>query len=215
MMNTFILYRAILFPLLFAVMNCHSQPKIADIEQPPRVVEADEKYADVFKPLDGKWQGQFFIYVDTLGQRNGDSQPKQLDSIRLNDLPLKLETVIDVEQHYTSESRYFQRVTIRDTYTNEQGERQVVESRGVNKTQDGKMWCVMVKPDETVIHSGKMAGKHTIIWQRDLLEPLKIEYFRETVKDNEYSILGWGYYGDDNPTLSPRIWFQGKYKRVD
>jgi len=214
-MNTFILYRAILGLLLFAVINCHSQPKLEDIEHPPKVVEADAIYAGVFTLLDGKWQGRFFIYVDTLGQRNGDSQPKQLDSIRLNDLPLKLETVIDVEQHYTSESRYFQRVTIRDAYTNEQGERQVVESRGVNKIQDGKMWCVMVKPDETVIHSGKMAGKHTIIWQRDLLQPLKIEYFRETVKDKEYSILGWGYYGDDNPTLSPRIWFQGKYKKVD
>jgi len=29
----------------------------------------DKKYSNVFKPLDGTWQGKFYIYEDTLGRK--------------------------------------------------------------------------------------------------------------------------------------------------
>jgi hypothetical protein len=122
--------------------------------------------------------------------------------------------VIEVEQSYVSETPYFQRVTIKDTYRNPAGETRIIESRGANKVQDGKLWCVVVKPDETVVHQGHLADNRTIVWQRDLRQPLKIEYFRETVGDDTYAIVGWGYYGKDDPTRSPRYWFQAAYQRV-
>jgi len=204
---------------LFLVLLCACANKndesipIANIEQAPTVVAADTHYADVFKPLDGVWHGKSYVYSDRRGQVEGVAQPTQFDSTVIDSLPLELELVIDVWQSYRSQSPYFQRVAIRDTYTDADGNNRVVESRGVNKVQNGKLWCVVVKPDETVIHSGSLEGEHTIIWQRSLDEPLKIEYFRETVRHDRYTIIGWGYYGDDDPELRPEYWFEGRYRK--
>ena len=191
------------------------QVTIEDISRPPQETSGDKKYADVFKPWDGIWEGKFFVYVDERGQSETAAQPKNLSREHFETLPLKQQLVLEVRQEYRSESPYFQRVKIIDKYLTEAGEEKVLESRGVNKIQDGKMWCVVVKPDETVIHSGTRGDEHTIIWQRELHEPIKIEYFKETVSDSTYSILGWGYYGNDKPHLSPRYWFRGEYKRID
>ena len=196
-------------------INCQSQPAIEDISKPPPFVVEDEKYANVFKPLDGKWCGQFFVYEDSSEQHKGNPQPEIPADFTLSKLSLKLILVIDVEQEYSSESPYFQRVKITDTYTNVDETKEVVESAGVNKVQNSELWCVVVKPDEKVIHTGKSDGENVIIWQRDLRHPLKIEYFRETVFENKYRIIGWGYYGNDDPNLNPKMWFEGLYHRVE
>ncbi|MHC4942577.1 MAG: hypothetical protein ACYTG7_06095 [Planctomycetota bacterium] len=67
--------------------------------------------------------------------------------------------------------------------------------------------------DEVVIHMGEARGDHTLIWQRNLSRPRKIEYFHETVEDRLYVIRGWGYYGEDDPDLAPKTWFHGRYVR--
>ncbi|NIV72681.1 MAG: hypothetical protein GWN16_09035, partial [Calditrichae bacterium] len=139
---------------------------------------------------------------------------QQLDTLNFDQLPLRLIQTIQVRQEYTSKTPYFQQVKITDAYTKGDQEK-VVRSRGVNKIQNGELWCVIVKPDETVIHSGKTEGQHTIIWQRSERNPLKIEYFREKVEAKTYTIVGWGYYGDDDPALTPRLWFRGVYHRVN
>ncbi len=202
--------------LLCACSNKNNEKiPIANIEQAPPVVAADTQYANVFKPLDGVWQGEFYVYRDRRGQVEGVAQPAQFDSTVIDSLPLELELVIDVRQSYRSQSPYFQRVEIRDTYTDAEGNTRVEESRGVNKVQNGQLWCVVAKPDETVIHAGSLEGEHTIIWQRSVDEPLKIEYFRETVLSDRYAIIGWGYYGDDDPELRPEYWFEARYHRVE
>ncbi|NJK83820.1 MAG: hypothetical protein HC912_08415 [Saprospiraceae bacterium] len=52
----------------------------------------------------------------------------------------------------------------------------------------------MRKPEETIIHEGSLENEHTIIWQRDNKNPQKIEYFRETILEDVYEIIGYGYY---------------------
>jgi hypothetical protein len=182
---------------------------IADISTPPRSTAEDVPFADVFAPLDGRWKGEFKIYVDTRGQP--EERPKALDPAAFERPPYKLSQAIAVEQEYTSESPYFQRVLIRDSYP-EAGGVKVVESRGVNKVEGGKLWCVVKKPDDTVIHQGALdAG--AIVWQRDRKSPLAIEYFRETVEGGAYTIVGWGYYGRDDPKKGPRTYFYARYTR--
>lgn len=100
-----------------------------------------------------------------------------------------------------------------DRYRDANGKHVAVESYGVNKIQDGKMWGAVIKPDETVVHHGHLEGANTIIWQRSLSKPLKIEYFKETVEKDTYTIVGWGYYGDVDSALSPRYWVKGEYVR--
>lgn len=202
-----------------AFVGCNSKPpvpkSVEDISTPPPVTQADQKYANVFSVLDGKWEGAFYIYEDSLGQHKGIAQPEITENLEFAGLALRPVREIDVRQEYVSESPYFQRVTIRDRYTDESGKTRHVESRGVNKVQDGRLWCIVKKPDETVIHHGKLDGPGTIIWQRDERNPLKIEYFRETVEDDYYKIVGWGYYDGDDPDLTPRLWFVGDYSKVD
>lgn len=202
------------FIILVMNLACQQQVAIDDVSHPPKTTVNDKKYENIFKPLDGTWRGQFIIFTDTRGQGDSPVQPKDITEKTLRNLPLQEQSVIDVKQIYESVTPYFQKVTIFDTYVNVKGERQVVQSHGVNKIQDGKLWCVVLKPDETVIHSGHLEGGQTIVWQRHLTKPLKIEYFKETVSGDFYSILGWGYYGDDHPDLSPGYWFKGLYKKV-
>ncbi|MFQ5652729.1 MAG: hypothetical protein ACE5IY_22580 [bacterium] len=206
---------AFLLVLTLNITGCRHCVQIEDISAAPAVIAADTVFANVFTPLDGKWRGKFTVYVDERGQVVGTPQPRDIDEQFFRSLPLKVDLVVEVEQEYKSESPYFQRVTIRDAYVDQEGERTVSESRGVNKIQDGKMWCVVEKADETVIHAGELQGKRTIVWHRHLVDPLKLEYFKETVLETSYRILGWGYYGDDDPELSPRYWFEATYTRVE
>jgi hypothetical protein len=115
-----------------------------------------------------------------------------------------------VLQHYVSESPYFQRVIIQDSFPTTG---KSINSQGYNKVEDGALLCVVRKPDETVVHQGILEEPHTIVWRRKLDAPFKEEYFRETVRGDVYEIVGWGYYGDVDTTLSPPLWFHGRYER--
>ena len=117
---------------------------------------------------------------------------------------------IQVTQEYVSESPYFLRVVITDFYP-ETGKKDV--SKGINKIEDGKMWCIVNKPHEKVVHYGKTEGEKTIIWFQNQKTPQRIEYFQETVDELFYEIIGYGYYEGDDTNLSPRLWFHGKYER--
>lgn len=187
---------------------------IEKIDTPPTVTEADRRYAGVYQELDGQWQGIFTIYQDTLGQRPMDPSATKPDSAFFASLPLRAIQSVRVQQFYTSETPFFQRVEITDRYESDDGQVHTVHSRGVNKVQNGQMWCVVVKPGETVVHRGSTEGDHTIVWQRDLRDPLRIEYFREQVSRQRYQIWGWGYYDGHDPELSPLTWFYGDYRRV-
>jgi len=201
-------YLWLLIPLLY--VSCQRQVPINDIENPPTAVAADSVFANVYQSLHGNWVGDFEIFRDDdRGPRDEELMynptPAALNRPNLNSLQ-----VIKVHQRYESTSPYFQKVAISDRYMENNA---IVESKGVNKIQDGKMWCVVQKPDETVIHEGSTDGPETIIWQRNEQNPQKIEYFRETVSDDRYTIIGWGYYDGDDTSLMPRFWFYGVYKR--
>ena len=186
------------FLLAFFLLAC-SVPQSED--------QRDKKYADVFKSLDGTWKGKFYVY--STRQSKGKIRPRNISKSYLDSLKLKTEMIINVTQHYTSDNSYYQRVNIEDQY--EDGE--VVKSSGVNKVENGKLWCIVNKPDGQVKHVGLTDGEQTILWETDNRSPLKVEFFRETVTDSSYTIIGWGYYGDDDPEKSPRTWFWGDYKR--
>ncbi len=212
-MNRFYRFILLIIGTLISSGGCQQQGKMADITHPPVVTEKDKPYANVYSMLDGVWEGTFYIYEDSTGQQPGIPKPADLDSTVFTHLPLRLVQTIRVHQEYHSETPYFQRVKIIDRYPDNSGREKVSESYGVNKVQNGKLWCVVQKPDELVVHHGKLADPHTIIWQRSLRKPQRIEYFRETVTDSTYRILGWGYYGNDDPSLTPKTWFYGDYKR--
>jgi len=187
-----------------------AQVAVSDIETAPTPTKADGEYADVYKALDGTWRGEFKIYVRD-DQPDGPSQPKDLEPAMWALDAFRLDQTIQVEQRYVSESPTFQRVTITDTYA----DGRVVTSKGVNKVQDGKMWCVVKKPDDLVIHEGSRQGEDTIIWSRNRDQPRAVEYFVETVGPKTYTIMGWGYYGADDPARAPRMFFESTYRRVE
>jgi len=190
---------------------CQNETTFNDVSSPPPFSENDRAFANVFKPLDGKWKGQFKIFENQNRQPKREDALKNLRREKFENPNLKLVGTIEVEQEYQSESPYFQRVKITDFYP-ETDEK--VISRGVNKVQGGKMWCVVQKPDETVIHRGT-TSKQTIIWQRQEQNPQKIEYFQETVTDSIYDIMGWGCYEGDDLFSMPKYWFLGHYEKME
>ncbi len=205
----------LIISLLF-LSSCQNRNAVDNIEIIPKYSEADQPFADVFKILDGTWEGEFKIYEDSKRLPVEEIDLKNLTAASIQKEGIKLSNSILVQQIYISESPYFQKVSITDTYPeseikSESGKQE--KSVGVNKIQDGKMWCVVKKPSETVIHHGSTDGPGTIIWQSDSKE--KKEYFYETVTKDYYEIIGWGYYGaSEDRSLSPKLWFYSKYKKV-
>jgi len=197
--------------LLILNWHCNRMVPIDDIEHVPQVSEADETYANVYKPLDGHWKGQFFVFeAKELGERD-DNTLYNLKRELIQGKGLEIVNTLVVDQYYESESPYFQKVKIVDFY---EDKGMTEESLGVNKVQDGKMWCVVRKPNETVIHEGSTEGEHTIIWKRNEQNPQRVEYFMETVQANTYEIIGWGYYEGDDLSKMPKNWFYAQYQRV-
>lgn len=168
-------------------------------------------YGNVFKPLDGIWEGEFKVYIDTLGQHAGLAQPKEIDFDSIKKFSLKLQSVIKAKHIYKSVNQFRQEGEIIDIITKQDGSLDTIISKATNYVKNSKLNCVVHKPNETVIHDGEYLGNNTIVWQRRLNNPLKIEYFKESVTDDHYKIIGWGYYGKDNPNLTPRIWFYADY----
>ncbi|MEL6676728.1 MAG: hypothetical protein AAFR61_31250 [Bacteroidota bacterium] len=170
---------------------------------------------DVFQPLDGHWEGEFLVFTNPEGQAPAPVRPRSLSAKMIQDLGYPITYKVQVHQHYESESPFYQTVRITDTYVNESGQADTVNSSGYNQvTEEGGLLCVVNKPDEQVIHNGSLPAPHTIIWERDLRDPLKVEFFYESVQADTYSILGWGYYGDDDPQKAPKTWFMANYQRV-
>ncbi|MDH7446188.1 hypothetical protein [Aquimarina sp. 2201CG14-23] len=202
------LYTGILL-LCCTISSCQHKIPIDDIKNIPQITENDQKYTDVFKILDGVWKGEFLIFEDEKQLSINKIDLKNISLSSLQKDGIKQVNSIQVQQTYTSKSPYFQTVSIIDYYPDTG---QKIISNGVNKIQNGILWCVVKKPNETVIHEGSASG-NTIIWQRKEQTPQKIEYFKETVSENFYEILGWGYYEGDNPELSPRLWFYAKYEK--
>lgn len=197
--------------LLFWISSsCQNDIAIDNIQDIPRVTKEDQSYTNVFSILDGRWKGDFLIFED---QNPVPKEQVELQHISLSSIQerqLKQINSIKVEQIYTSETPYFQKVTIIDFYPDSG---QKIISKGVNKIQNGQMWCVVRKPDETVIHTGNTENDTTIIWKRNEKTPQKIEYFKEIVSGEFYEIIGWGYYQNDDPAKSPKLWFYAKYEK--
>ncbi|MEO0900337.1 MAG: hypothetical protein AAFY71_28265 [Bacteroidota bacterium] len=172
----------------------------------------DSALAYVYKAWDGHWKGQFLVLNPSDGQVATTAQPQITSLEELKAIKMDTSLVIDVQQWYESTSPFYQSVRIEDRYL-QNGEPTLVKSSGYNVVKGDTMLCVVNKPDEQVIHQGQHLGDGIILWGRSLKDPLKIEYFYEVATDSTYSIVGWGYYGDDNPALSPGMFFYGQYRK--
>ena len=197
---------------LIVMQSCQGPAPVVDMEQHPPIRE-DLLFQNVFAPLDGIWKGTFYIYYDSTGQQSRFDQPDTISETWLRSKPLVLKDSVQVHQQYTSITPYYQQVSITDTYIQPR-DTQVVVSEGINKVEQGKLWCIVKKPDELIVHSGEHPALGVLVWSRNVTKPFRKEYFRETVAEDEYSIVGYGFYGDDNPKLAPRTYFLGTYHRV-
>jgi len=161
----------ILLILFCNLTSCQNSIAIDDINTAPPTTKKDQQYANVFKILDGVWEGQFLIFEDHKRLPAKEIDLKNISKSNLQKNGLTQVNSIHVQQTYSSENPYFQNVTIIDHYPDTG---QKITSKGVNKIQNGAMWCVVKKPDETVIHEGD-AENNTIIWQRNERSPQKID----------------------------------------
>ncbi len=196
--------------MVLSICGCNNFVPINNIESPPRISKSDSVFVYIYKPLEGTWKGDFLIYEDTLLVNALEMNLKHLSPSVIMSKNLKLINPIQVEQKYVSESPFFQKVIITDFYLNT-GITEV--SLGVNKIQNGELWCVVQKPNDTVIQKGSLREKNTIIWQSHQESPQKVEFFQETFTGNFYDIIGYGYYEGDNLSLSHRLWFYAKYEK--
>lgn len=183
-----------------------------DMEPSASQSTADEAYKDVFKTLDGVWLGDFLIFEDKEGQKKKGKPKHPISMKAMEKRKLKEVNRIKVEHRYKSESPFYQLSTILDTYF-KNGEFITHQIQAVNKVQEGKLWCIVDKPNDYVVHEGELDSDGHIIWHRYVESPLKWEYFREKAEGDTYEIVGYGYYGEDDINLEPKTWFYGAYKK--
>lgn len=178
----------------------------------PRFTKADTIYRDIFKPWDGIWEGSFQVYQDPVGQTKKQDSAPVPDSNLIKKMALELE--VKVRQYYRSVTPYYQQVEITDRYIQD-SDTMTITSIGVNKVENGRLWCLVQKPAEKVIHEGmRFDESGTIIWTREVSDPFCKEYFKESISRNTYTIMGYGYYGHDRPDLNPKTWFLAKYRLI-
>lgn len=203
-------YSVWLICLVSLCFSCKTPSKQENNSQSIQQKTNSKRFADVFLPWDGHWKGKFYVMSQPKGQLNKYARPQIRSVDDLQRLSLDTSMVIQVEQRYHSTSPYYQTVQITDTYL-EQGIEKKVKSSGYNEVRGDSLFCVVNKPDETVVHLGSNPAESIIIWQRDI--PGKIEYFYEQATEASYTIIGWGYYGTDDPTLAPKTYFYGAYQK--
>lgn len=196
--------------LLIGCIACNQQVPIDDIKDMPVASEADSAFNKVFSGLHGKWVGDIEVFRDDSGAARDEDILHDLTPSVFNRPKVNSVQMMRSYRRFESQTPYFQKADLQDVYLANNAS---VVSEGVNKVQDGKLWRVIHKPDETIIREGTMDGPETIIWQRNEQNPQKIEYFRETVSGDTYTVLGWGYYEGDDTSLMPRYWYYGFYKR--
>ncbi|MBK8506520.1 MAG: hypothetical protein IPL46_32585 [Saprospiraceae bacterium] len=197
--------------LLLTVNKCRNIESVNDLSH-PTFSESDTIYHGIFMPWDGIWEGSFEIYKDPNGQQTSDHTDLTMaDTIRVRNY--QLTNTVGVRQKYESVTPYYQLVEITDTYVNAHDTVKAT-AKGVNKVQDGQIWCIVDKPDDLVIHLGRQVSPGTLVWSRNEQGPLRKEYFLESIVGNTYFILGYGYYGEDDPNLSPRTWFVARYRHI-
>ena len=203
-------YFPIFFLLFFIMWSCSSSKQTTADLSPPIFKTGDEIHKDVFKKLDGIWKGAFIIYED---DNPVDAAEVDLSRITLKDieaLDLKEINRIEVRQKYTSVNPYFQKVEIEDKDLNSGA---MIVSKGINKVENGKLVCVVQKPDEVIVHEGMVPEEGTIIWFSEQKKPLKKEYFVEKVDDEYYEIVGYGYYEGHDLDKTPQLYFYALYKK--
>ena len=71
------------------------QVSITEMTKIPIESPEDKKYANVFKPLDGTWRGEFKIYVHESGQTDA-GRPKTLKPEEWTKPPYKLQSFLKV-----------------------------------------------------------------------------------------------------------------------
>ncbi|GAB4297790.1 MAG: hypothetical protein Kow0098_22430 [Ignavibacteriaceae bacterium] len=174
-------------------------------------IDENERLTGIFSILDGRWEGTFYIYADTSDRLEYPAMPKEISEKYFHSLPLKLVDSVSTIHIYHSENSFRQSGEIIDKYFDKKGRLRTVKSKAENYVENGKLKCLVRKPDEEVRHNGELIDKNTFLWYRKINNPVKAEFFRETVDSLHYKIIGWGYYGNDDTNLSPRNWFYADY----
>lgn len=171
-----------------------------------------EKYRKVYQSLVGEWRGDFVVYEDTRGQIRG-RPVRVISDDYMNSLPLKEVNRIAVMHRYTATDDFTVVAEIEDRWNDENGKEVLSAYPAENNVRGDDLFCIVDKPEEKVIHKGFIDKEGFIIWSRNEELPLRKEYFKEKAVGDTYSIIGYGYYGDDDPSLSPKMWFKGIYKK--
>ena len=202
---------------LVVLLACEaSVVAVEDISKVPTVTTADEAFADVFKPMEGKWVGELKFFEDlSPSERNMDILEHPSTGY-LRTPSMKLQGRAKVERSYQSESPYFQRVQVKETYYDEADVTlETSEYEGVQKVQNGKLWAISkIAADSTVVLKGTPI-QDGFAWKRSALRPKMQEYFEARTKSNVHEILGFAYRKGDDRKKMPRYWYYERYERSE
>jgi len=169
-------------------------------------------FTEMLTPLEGTWKGRLITYSDPRGQVDEAPQPKEdFTSDSIIKRPTKTEQLNNIEFTYENDGEFSQRVKIVDRVKGQQK----YTTHGIRKVEDGKITSIVNKFTGREIRSGYKDKDGNLVWMRTQEDPKITEFFKHIKTDKKIRIIGWGYYGQDDLTKAPRIWYLGDVKKVE
>lgn len=168
-------------------------------------------FTEFLTPLEGTWKGRILTYSDPRGQVDEAAQPKDITPKTIIARPTKTEKITSVTRTFTNEGEFDQRVKVVEQVKG----KQIYTNHGIRQVEDG----VITSTINTLHGVDKKIGykdeDNNFVWIREQQNPKIVEFFKHIKKDNKIRVIGWGYYGDDDLTKAPKIWYFGDIKKVE
>ncbi len=172
--------------------------------------KSETDFKAYLEPLEGTWKGRILTYSDPRGQVDETPQPKDFTPKLIVARPTKTESITNITETYTNDGELTQRVRIV-----EQGRgKEIYTHHGIRKVEDGIIKSKVNKLKGVDNRTGYADKDGNFIWIREQQNPKLLEFYKHIKKDNKIRVIGWGYYGEDDLTKAPRIWFFGDIKKV-
>lgn len=181
--------------------------------QGPTTSPAQSKalFKEFLEPMEGTWKGKIYTYSDPRGQVDEAAQPKNITSKDIINRPTRSEKITSVTKTFTNDGEFNQRLKI----VEQDKGKQIYTCHGFRKVEDGLIKRSIIRltgPDNS---TGYQEEDGNFVWIREQENPKVLEFFKHIRKDNKIRVIGWGYYGKDDLTKAPRIWFLGDVKKVE
>jgi len=174
--------------------------------------ESKAVFTEYIKPLEGTWAGRIITYSDPRGQVDETPQPKAKDFTPKTIIarPTKTEQITSLTETFTNDGEFSQTQKVTEIVKGKQR----YTSHGIVKVEDAVIINRLNTLQGAELSTGYKDEDGNFVWIKEKTNPKVLEYYKRIRTGDKIRVIGWGYYGKDDLSKAPRIWFLGDLKKT-